>query len=211
MEKFFCHKKVKILVLKKEQGKNLYWYNKWETELNVCKKWPEQCGIKHVNCEATIEFLWLWIGLTLRFSRVDKNNRKDHPLHLRRCLLHIHLFIFFKLLNLYAKFLYLKMTWGGEKISHFYCWFLFHNVYQRNFLLEKVKNYFPQNKVTTHCSLHPVANWFGIWGKRSHWPCVLEGLLLWGKSWVRLFILVTFILFLFSCLANHKARNSIKI
>ena len=143
MEKFFCHKKVKILVLKKEQGKNLYRYNKWETEQNVCKKWPEQCSIKHVNCEATIEFLWLWIGLTLRFSRVDKNNRKDHPLHLRRCLLHIHLFIFFKLLNLYAKFLYLKMTWGGEKIGCFYCWFLFHNVYQRNFLLEKVKNYFP--------------------------------------------------------------------
>ena len=66
MEKFFCHKKVKILVLKKEQGKNLYRYNKWETELNVCKKWPEQCSIKHVNCEATIEFLndygldWHW-------------------------------------------------------------------------------------------------------------------------------------------------------
>ena len=34
------------------------------------------------------------------------------------------------------------MTWGGEKIGCFYCWFLFHNVYQRNFLLEKVKNYF---------------------------------------------------------------------
>lgn len=76
MEKFFCHKKVKILVLKKEQGKNLYRYNKWETEQNVCKKWPEQCSIKHVNCEATIEFLWLWIGLTLRFSRVDMNNGK---------------------------------------------------------------------------------------------------------------------------------------
>lgn len=62
----FFHKKVKILILKKEQGKNLYWYNKWETELNVCKKWPEQCSIKHVNCEATIEFLndygldWHW-------------------------------------------------------------------------------------------------------------------------------------------------------
>ena len=72
---------------------------------------------------------------------------KDHPLHLRRCLLHIHLFIFFKLLNLYAKFLYLKMTWGGEKIGCFYCWFLFHSAYQRNFLLEKVKNYFPRAKL----------------------------------------------------------------
>ena len=136
---------------------------------------------------------------------------KDHPLHLRRCLVHFHLFIFFTLLNLYAKFLYLKMTWGGEKISHFYCWFLSHNVYQRNFLLEKVKNYFPKSKVTTHCNLRSVANWFGIWGERSHWPCVLEGLLLWGKSWVRLFILMTFILFLFCCLANHKARNSITL
>ena len=72
---------------------------------------------------------------------------KDHPLHLRRCLLHIHLFIFFKLLHLYANFWYLKMTWGGEKIGCFYCWFLFHNVYQRNFLLEKVKNYFPRAKL----------------------------------------------------------------
>lgn len=26
---------------------------------------------------------------------------------------------FFKLLNLYAKFLYLKMTWGGEKLLIF--------------------------------------------------------------------------------------------
>ena len=118
---------------------------------------------------------------------------------------------FFKLLNLYAKFLYLKMTWGGEKISHFYCWFLFHNVYQRNFLLEKVKNYFPRAKLQRTAAFTQFPIRYGIWGKRSHWPCVLEGLLLWGKSWVRLFILMTFILFLFSCLANHKARNSITL
>ena len=54
------------VVLEKEQHKNLYWYNKRETEQNVCKKWFEQCSIKHVNCEATIEFLndygldWHW-------------------------------------------------------------------------------------------------------------------------------------------------------
>ena len=40
------------------------------------------------------EFLRPWIGLTLRFARGDKNNGKDHPLHLRRCLLHFHLFFF---------------------------------------------------------------------------------------------------------------------
>ena len=147
MWKFFCREKFKTPVLKKEQGKNLYRYKKWETEQNVCKKWPEQCSIKHVNCEATIEFLWLWIGLTLRFSRVDTNNGKIiHYIWEDACYIFICLF-FFKLLNLYAKFLYLKMTWGGEKIGCFYCWFLFHNVYQRNFLLEKVKNYFPRAKL----------------------------------------------------------------
>ena len=98
-------------------------------------------------------------------------------------------------LNYYIYMLIFDIWKWLEKIGRFYCWFLFHNAYQRNFLLEKVKNYFPQSKVTTHCSLHPVANWFGIWGKRSHWPCVMEGLLLWGKSWVRLFILVTSIFF----------------
>ena len=128
MEKFFCHKKVKILVLKKEQGKNLYRYNKWETEQNVCKKWPEQCGYN-------------WIPMTMDWIDTEifkswHKQWKDHPLHLRRCLLHFHLFIFFKLLHLYANFWYLKMTWGGEKIGRFYCWFLFHNAYQRNFLLE---------------------------------------------------------------------------
>ena len=94
MWKFFCYKRVKILVLKKEQGKNLYRYNKWETEQNVCKKWPEQCSIKHVNCEATIEFLWLWIGLTLRFSRVDKNNGKIiHYIWEDACYIFICLFL----------------------------------------------------------------------------------------------------------------------
>ena len=70
---------------------------------------------------------------------------------------------------------------------------------------------FPKSKVTMHCSLHSVANWFGIWGKRSHWPCAMESLLLWGKSWVRLFIHMTFTLFLFSCLAHHMARNEISL
>ena len=28
-----------------------------KTEKNVCKKLPEQCSIKHVNCEAASEFL----------------------------------------------------------------------------------------------------------------------------------------------------------
>ena len=150
-----------------------------------------------------------WIDTEICKSWQEKQKRSSTTFE--KMLVSYSSVYFFKLLNLYAKFLYLKMTWGGEKISRFYCWFLFHNVYQRNFLLEKVKNYFPKSKVTTHCNLCSVANWFGIWGKRSHWPCVMEGLLLWGKSWVRLFILMTFIFFLFSCLANHKARNSITL
>ena len=103
-----------------------------------------------------------------------------------------------------------------EKFCGFYHWFLLHNLYQRKFEkenLKKWKNYFPQSKVTTHCSLHPVVNWFGVRGKRSHWPCAMESLLLWGKSWVRLFILMTFNFYFFTqpCSANHKARNPITL
>ena len=168
------------------------------------KKWPEQCSIKHVNREAASEFLWLCpnLWLTQRFARVDKNNGKDHPLHLRECLLHFHLFFnyLFCMLIFVISLELLKMTWEGGKIL----WFLSlifitqsisKKIWKRK--LKKMKKLFSQSKVTTHCSLHPVVNWFGIWGKRSHWPCVLESLLLWGKSWVRLFILMTFNFYFF--------------
>ena len=112
MWKFFCREKFKTPVLKKEQGKNLYRYKKWETEQNVCKKWPEQCGIKHVNWEATIEFLWLWIGLTLRFSRVDTNNGKIiHYIWEDACYIFICLFF----LNYYIYMLIFDIwKWLGE-------------------------------------------------------------------------------------------------
>ena len=96
----------------------------WETEQNVFKKWPEQCSIKHVNREAASEFLWLCpnLWLTLRFARVDKNNGKDHPLHLRECLSHFHLFFkyLFCMLIFVISLELLKMTWEGGKIL----WFL---------------------------------------------------------------------------------------
>ena len=103
----------------------------------------------------------------------------------------------FQAFILYANFCYFTRTLKNDLrrwkdfvvfITDFY-----YTIYIKENLKKKIeKNYFPQSKVTTHCSLHPVANWFGVWGKRSHWPCVLESLLLWGKSWVRLFILMTF-------------------
>ena len=79
----------------------------------------------------------------------------------------------FQLFILYANFCYftrtLKNDLGRWKNFVVFITDFYYTIYIKE-NLKKWKNYFPQSKVTTHCSLHPVVNWFGIWGKRSHWP-----------------------------------------
>ena len=143
MEKCFCHKKVKILVLKKEQGKNLYRYitnekqNKMfaKNDLNSVALNMSTVRPQLNSYDYGLDWHWDFQELTWTMERSSTTFEK---------MLVTYSFVyFFKLLHLYANFWYLKMTWGGEKIGRFYCWILFHNAYKRNFLLEKVKNYFP--------------------------------------------------------------------
>ena len=154
--------------------------------------------------------------MTLRFARVDKNNGRDHPLHLRECLLHFHLFFnyLFCMLIFVISLELLKMTWEGGKILWFLSLIFITQSISKKIWKRKLKKIiFPRAKLQHNAAFTQLPIGFGVWGKRSHWPCVMESFLLWGKSWVRLFILMTFNFYFFTqpCSANHKARNPITL
>ena len=84
-----------------------------KTEKNVCKKWPEQCSIKHVNCEATIEFLddygldWHW-----DFQELTRTTEKiihyiwEDACYIFICLFFLNYYIYMLIFNIWK--------WLGE-------------------------------------------------------------------------------------------------
>ena len=127
----------------------------------------------------------------------------------------------FQLFILYANFCYftrtLKNDVGRWKNFVVFITDFYYTIYIKENLKKKIekneKIIFPRAKLQHTAAFTQLPIGFGVWGKRSHWPCVLESLLLWGKSWVRLFILMTFNFYffytaLFSQSQGLKSNNS---